>query len=574
MVAEDAAMTEDPTSVPNPYNRSRPGNCFCGYERMRREILSGLQNGNSYAIVGGRRCGKTSLLLQLERDISAQPLPGFRLVPRYLDMQEIVPRSPLGFFRHLYGSLVPAADRATLTLDKGDSNPGYQQFLTALDAAGPALGRAYDEAWLVVMLVDELDVGLESLPDDECFQNLRNFFMVSRYHHRFRMIATGAGAMERLISGGGSPLNNLRPRYLQCLTNAQARQLVSRGFAEGMTLEVETLLFSLTGGHPYLLQAVLELLWAEPAQDLAALERAAEGVKRECASDFRRWCTDIGPNGLLVYKALLAAPNGTIQLNQFTEQLRDLSAGAIDEGVQALSYHGLVDDTQPDEPRAVSRLFAEWLTRQGIQDPLPQTTKLQLVPQPLAEKAVDLRGDAKKVFVVYGRNESMRLALFNFLRALGLEPLEWSKVVDATGTPTPYVGQVLETGFTMAQAAVILLTPDDEARLLEQFHAPDDPDYETQLTPQARPNVLFEAGMAMGRFPNRTILVELGRLRPFSDISGLLTVRLSDDAKHRKEFVQRLKRAGCDVDDRGVDWLRVGDFGQALEGSPANAPGT
>jgi hypothetical protein len=38
----------------NPYNCTKPGNLFVGYERLRKELLNGFRNGNSYAILGGR----------------------------------------------------------------------------------------------------------------------------------------------------------------------------------------------------------------------------------------------------------------------------------------------------------------------------------------------------------------------------------------------------------------------------------------------------------------------------------------------------------------------------------------
>jgi predicted nucleotide-binding protein len=173
-----------------------------------------------------------------------------------------------------------------------------------------------------------------------------------------------------------------------------------------------------------------------------------------------------------------------------------------------------------------------------------------------------MQGNLKtNVFVVHGRNHQARREIFAFLRALGLTPIEWSTAVASTGKASPFIGEVLETGFSIAQAVVILLTGDDEAKLKEDYLTEDDPEYEKRLTPQPRPNVLFEAGMAFGLCPERTILVELGKIRPFSDVAGRLTVRLNDTSRARNELAQRLENAGCTVSRIGNDWLIEGQFG-------------
>jgi len=167
---------------------------------------------------------------------------------------------------------------------------------------------------------------------------------------------------------------------------------------------------------------------------------------------------------------------------------------------------------------------------------------------------------SQEVFVVHGRNTGLRDTMFDFLRAIGLHPIEWIEAVNATGKTSPYVGEVLDVAFDRAQAIIILLTPDDEARLREVFINPSDPEYGKRLTPQARPNVLFEAGMAMGRAPNRTIIVEMGDLIPFSDISGRHIVRLDNSTERRHELALKLRTAGCDINIAGTDWHRAGDF--------------
>ncbi len=180
------------------------------------------------------------------------------------------------------------------------------------------------------------------------------------------------------------------------------------------------------------------------------------------------------------------------------------------------------------------------------------------------ERMVDIVKDPAKVFVVQGRNHNANKAIFSFLRSIGLKPLEWSQIMASMNVGAPYIGNILDHAFDQAQAVVVLMTPDDEARLREPFRKPDDLEHEIHLTPQARPNVLFEAGMALGRFPERTILVELGQLRPFSDIAGRHTVRLDNSTQKRQDLAQRLQNARCPVVLTGTDWHTEGDFSEAI----------
>ncbi len=164
------------------------------------------------------------------------------------------------------------------------------------------------------------------------------------------------------------------------------------------------------------------------------------------------------------------------------------------------------------------------------------------------------------VFVVHGRNDKLRRSLFDFLRALGLKPLEWEKVVLMTKRTNPYIGEILDNTMAKVQAVVVLFSPDDEARLRPEFLTRTDGRSEKQLRGQPRPNVLFEAGLALGRHPAKTILVEVGKLRKFSDIAGRHIVRLSDDYSKRNDLANRLESLGCKVDKQGTDWTKAGNF--------------
>ena len=166
--------------------------------------------------------------------------------------------------------------------------------------------------------------------------------------------------------------------------------------------------------------------------------------------------------------------------------------------------------------------------------------------------------DPRKVFVIHGRNQAPRRAVFEFLRSIGLDPIEWSQAIKMTGQASPYIGDVLDAAFGRAQAVVVLLTPDDVAYLHPSLTEPGDPASDAYMQP--RPNVLFEAGMAMGRDPDRTAIVEFGQVKVFSDIHGRHGVHLNNTVPKRQDLAERLRTAGCAVNTIGTDWHEAGDL--------------
>ncbi len=139
----------------------------------------------------------------------------------------------------------------------------------------------------------------------------------------------------------------------------------------------------------------------------------------------------------------------------------------------------------------------------------------------IAKRPTTTRKRGTAVFVVHGRNEKIRRAMFAFLRTIGLKPIEWIKALESTRKGAPFVGEVLDKAFSGATAVVVLLTPDDEARSKSEFLRSNDSQHERELTGQPRPNVLFEAGMAFGSHADndrgRLLIVMpegVGRLSP------------------------------------------------------------
>jgi predicted nucleotide-binding protein len=177
-----------------------------------------------------------------------------------------------------------------------------------------------------------------------------------------------------------------------------------------------------------------------------------------------------------------------------------------------------------------------------------------------AAKRKKAKRPGKFVWIVHGRNDRARKAMFDFVRGLGLEPLEWNAAVKLTRQGSPYVGEVLAKAFDKASAVIVILTPDDDAMLKKEFWQRGEEAFEKKLMGQARPNVLFEAGMAFATHPSQTVLVEIGKCRPFTDTLGRLIVKMNDSPGKRKDLANRLAAAGCEVDLSKDAWLDAGTF--------------
>lgn len=261
--------------------------------------------------------------------------------------------------------------------------------------------------------------------------------------------------------------------------------------------------------------------------------------------------------------------------------IRDLSEGLATKMHGSFAYHLPRDEQQvvlkkllemalvesPDR-RARSTLEGA-AERDGIVLSRGSVAVGEEVVERLAEKNDKaLPSDPKRVMVIHGRDERVRNGIFAFLRSLDLSPIEWSQAVELTGRPAPYVGQILEAAFSHAQAVVAVFTPDELVQLRTDLRSTNDPPHELGAGYQARANVLFESGMAVASHPDRTVFVEFGTLRPFSDIGGRHTVRMDNSVRKRQEFAQRLVSAGCPVNMSGTDWHIAGDL------TPPDIPST
>jgi predicted nucleotide-binding protein len=220
-----------------------------------------------------------------------------------------------------------------------------------------------------------------------------------------------------------------------------------------------------------------------------------------------------------------------IDLGQ-TRQARELAAEEAEEA------------EEPGQTRGVDS--AESTTRIG------QATPVRHDREAAASRLPDT---ARRVFVVYGRDSKLTSRFFDLLRSVDLRPMEWETLVQATGRAAPSLADVVAGAPHLAQATLVLLSPDDLVELHSDLASVGDATHERARSAQARPNVLFELGMALMAYPDKTVIVEIGDMRPMSDLAGLNVIRFDGSATAIRKVLGRLELAGCPVDYTAQDWL-------------------
>ncbi|MFS8102106.1 nucleotide-binding protein [Lentzea alba] len=206
-----------------------------------------------------------------------------------------------------------------------------------------------------------------------------------------------------------------------------------------------------------------------------------------------------------------------------------------------------------DRTRRHRELVADELTRSGA---VPSTRSIT----PRSRSTTQPEDKSRNVFVVHGRDTEMKEIVYSILQAFDLRPFDWEDLVAATGSTSPSIMDVVRLAPTIAQAIVVLMTPDDAVQLHPALAGSRDPESETALNLQARPNVILEMGMSLMVAPERTIVLEAGALRPIGDMGGVNVIRFDGRPYTILKLARRLEVAGCPVNDRAIDLYRTGRF--------------
>ena len=159
-------------------------------------------------------------------------------------------------------------------------------------------------------------------------------------------------------------------------------------------------------------------------------------------------------------------------------------------------------------------------------------------------RTTDVRTSSKDVFIVHGRNDSIRAQVEAFLRKLELSPII---LLDRPNLSQSLMEKI-EANSDVAYA-VVLLTGDDEGRL----KAVDEEKAQSQLRARPRQNVILELGFFSAKLGRRRVsaIYEADVELP-SDFSGITYIPWDENGSWQVKLFKELQAAGLSVDANSV----------------------
>lgn len=364
----------------NPYSIDQPAEAsFYGRQEQVDRLVANLTapTAGSFALIGGRRFGKTSLLRAIERQLwTALVCPtdeAYCVIPVYVNLlgDEIVTWSD--FFPLVIDTLADTiaehcpdiiADTWNVALPTNSIRPAHRVFAKMLIKLCQSAARGGNPV-RVLLLLDETEEILDKLWRTELFNKLRwLIYEEPSTRNYLKIILAGSSNFYNDTRQSSSPLwGAVAFEFLAAFSEQETRRLIQEPCDSQVPELVERDIVRCSGGHPYIVQYLMHHLWQEGLSEIPPrrVSELTEGFMREQWPHFNRWSKSIGEMGCQAYSILLSGADWMDE-----DAIRKAIGGPTPELVPALTslcYHGWAVHDDKWRYRAVGEIFRDWFTR-------------------------------------------------------------------------------------------------------------------------------------------------------------------------------------------------------------------
>lgn len=252
----------------NPYNaqQSKPI-LFCGRKNLTEDIITRILRENiSFGIFAGSKMGKTTLLRHIEKILlyltPKEVRGGILLLPIYVNFQDLPMSTSAGEVYQLIGDLLRERFEGETSLylyRKGAKGTigDYQDFKEYLQFI-VTTENAYRVR--IIFLLDDIHFVTTTEWSLDFFANWNALLTkVPNVRSSISAIFAGTSELYRLTKDVSSPLSNtLKWRELTSFSHSETIELMQKSSAYAWSDAMISEVYNITGGHPFLLQYIME----------------------------------------------------------------------------------------------------------------------------------------------------------------------------------------------------------------------------------------------------------------------------------------------------------------------------
>lgn len=333
------------------------------------------ETGDSYALVAGRRCGKSSTLHAISYQLnqqSIQNLANWSTIAIYMDLKGAKFKSPENIYAFILSKILLRIQEFNKTTTLGitcneleaywfvniisKDEISFTDFVRSLDYIKEKVVAPKSVRY--IFLFDEIDALLSYEWISGLFDQLRALIYSEEIHLHVRYIFAGSRRLFDQVNDTGSPLCNvLKVEFLEVFTDDGFSQLCKQ--FEGLSDEMIRYIKKISGAHPYLAQFLLYHLWKEDRShelEPSHIDVIAQQFVHERSFDLREWGRNIGVEGLLAYEELLSG-DWILETEIINKDKKlDLKAG-----LDSLCYHGVaIHDKSWLHYKKAGEIFSYW----------------------------------------------------------------------------------------------------------------------------------------------------------------------------------------------------------------------
>ena len=360
----------------NPYDFTRPVRdpaMFQGRRETRDEVLDGVRQGSSFAIIGGTRIGKTSLLFQIRHALLEQlkATPSTVIGPVFLSTHEFPRLSQTLIYRRVVEEfkrtlVIPGSDEAWRSgVHLFDESLAEDEAFGAFRQALETIFQSREVERRIVIMIDEVDELSRYEWSHSFFNNLRHLISQTSVGDRIAVVIAGTLAIRSLYEVAGSPFLNViqGTKTLDLLSRGETEELVGRPTGYRLHPPLVRSIFFETGGHPFLVQYLMKHLCAQYGE---ALEKATERdlnvvVERyfDERTDFDAWVSDFTDTEQRIYDVIVSSPDGSTR----AEMVRALGdPKQVNYAIKMLVHIGVIREERSNSNRYIvgGDMFRRW----------------------------------------------------------------------------------------------------------------------------------------------------------------------------------------------------------------------